>query len=115
MCRLEQSATILELPKGFRLRIQSHGTARVPVTVEINLREGGTLEGCEPAAKSTGAWMLPSGHAIYRAGSHGIRFGPGRREHTYLQVRGAAQKLEGPSVYITGSTPFDHTLEFEWV
>ena len=28
-------------------------------------------------------------------------------------MRGAEPKLPGPSVYITGYTPFDHTLRFE--
>ena len=115
VCRLEQSATITERAGGFQLRIQSRGYARVPVAIEINLREGGKLEGCEPSGKLAGAWMLASGHATYRAGGSGIRFGPGLREHTYLEVRGAERKLPGMSVYLTGTTPLDHTLEFEWV
>jgi hypothetical protein len=115
VCHIEQSATITEKQGGFRLRIQARGYARVPVAIEINLREGGKLEGCEPSGKLAGAWMLPSGYATYRVGANGIRFGPGRREHTYLEVRGGEHKLPGLSVYLTGAAPLDHTLEFEWV
>jgi hypothetical protein len=28
-------------------------------------------------------------------------------------VRGALPVLEGPSLWVTGNTPFDHTIEFE--
>jgi hypothetical protein len=28
-------------------------------------------------------------------------------------VRGAQPKMPGASVYVTGFTPFDHTLDFE--
>jgi hypothetical protein len=111
--RLEQSVTIAETRKGFRLRLRSHGAKDVPLAVEINFREGGKFEGIEPAHKVTDGWILPSGHGVYRAGSDAIRFGPGLRANVYTQVRGAEPKLDGPSVYLTAVTPFDHTLEFE--
>jgi len=113
VCRLEQSATVTETPGGFHLRIQAHGTKDVPLAVEINLGEEGKLEGCEPAPKVPDAWILSGRHATYRAGGHAIRFGPGAKAHAYTQVRGAEPKLPGPSVYLTGYTPFDHTIEFE--
>ncbi len=31
----------------------------------------------------------------------------------YTQVRGAEGKLPGPSVYLCGYAPFDHTIDFE--
>jgi hypothetical protein len=115
ICRLEQSATVTETPKGFRLRLQSNGTKDVPLAVEINFREGGKLEGVTPAHKVADGWLLSSGHATYKIGSDAIRFGPGFTEHSYTQVRGAEPKLTGPSVYITGLTPFDRTIEFECI
>ncbi len=112
--KLEQAATVTELKNGFRLRLQAHGTNDVPVAVEVNLREGGDLEGCVPAPRVKDAWLLPAGQASYRMGEDEIRFGPGLRAHSYTQVRMAEEKLPGPSVYLTAYTPFDHTLLFEW-
>jgi hypothetical protein len=113
ICRLQQSVTVTEVPKGFRLRLQSTGTNDVPLAVEINFREGGQLEGVTPAHKVPDGWLFSSGRATYRVGSDAIRFGPGFAEHSYTQVRGAEPKLAGPSVYITGLTPFDRTIDFE--
>ncbi len=113
-CKLEQAAAVTETATGFHVRIRARGTAGVPVAVEINLREGGTLEGCEPVPRVSDAWLLGSQQAVYRAGGDEIRFGPGLALHRYTQVRMAEPKLPGPSVYLTGYTPFDHTLEFKW-
>jgi hypothetical protein len=115
ICALEQEATVTESRGGFRVRVRARGTDNVPVAVEINLREGGTLEGCSPLAAAPDTWLLESGSAVYRAGRDAIRFGPGAAATRYVAVRGAEQKLAGPSVYLTGYTPFDHTLAFEWV
>ncbi len=114
VCHLEQSVFIKELDNGFSLRIQAKGTNDVPLAIEINLREGGKFDGCEPVPKVSDGWILPKGFAVYRAGADAIKFGPGAAPNQYTQVRGADAKLPGPSVYITGSTPFDHTLTFEW-
>lgn len=111
---LEQSAVISETRSGLRLRLRTHGARDVPVAVEINLAEGGALEGCVAAPQVKDAWILAEGEAVYRAGADTIRFGPGLRAHSYTQVRGAQSKLAGPSVYLCGYTPFDHTIEFDW-
>jgi hypothetical protein len=113
-CSLEQSATVTELKGGFQLRVQSRGTSGVPLAVEISFREGGTLEGCRPAPHAEGAWLLERNFGTYRAGGDAIRFGPGAAPHLLTQLRGAEPKLPGQSVYITGYTPFDHTIRFEW-
>ena len=110
-CVLEQIATVVQTPKGFRLRIQASGTEGVPVSIEINLRDGGKLEGVSSAAE--GSALLPGGFATYAGRENRIRFGPGLCEHSYTQVRGALPKLPGTSVYLTAFTPCDHTVEFE--
>lgn len=114
LCRLIQQAAVTERPGGFLLRVQVRGTDHVPVAIEINLREGGKLEGVEPAPGVADAWLPAGAWVTCRAGGDLLRFGPGLRQHAYTQVRGAEPKLPGPSVYLTGYTPLDHTIEFTW-
>jgi len=102
-CVLNQSAELTQVPAGYRLRIRAGGTDHVPVAIEINLREGGKLEGCDE--------ILASGYATYSTPNGALRFGPGIGQHRWTQLRGALPKLPGRSVYLTGFTPFDHTME----
>ncbi len=110
IARLEQTAEITERPDGFVIRLRATGTVGVPLAVEIAFREGGTLEGCEPIAGSPGTFLLRQGTGVYRRGRHTLRFGPGAAPHRYVQLRGAEPRLPGESVYVTGFTPFDHTI-----
>ncbi|MEZ5353645.1 MAG: hypothetical protein R2762_13485 [Bryobacteraceae bacterium] len=113
VCTQKRVAEITETSGGFRLRIRVDGTADVPVAVEISLDGEGKLTGAKPAGKPDKAWLLADGAtATWTAGGHSISFGPGRAETTYTQVRGAEPMLNGNSVYLTGYTPFDHTIEF---
>jgi hypothetical protein len=114
ICRLEQTATVREIRSGFELRVESRGTNGVPLAVEIAFREGGKLEGCRPAPRAESAWLLERDYGVYRVGGDAIRFGPGAAPHLLTQLRGAEPKLPGPCVYITGYTPFDHAIRFEW-
>jgi hypothetical protein len=113
VCRLEQAAFVEETTGGFALRVESHGTPGVPVAVEISLRPGGKLEGCRPAPRQPDGWILEKDFATYRVEGGAIRFGPGSAPHLETQLRGAEPKLPGVSVYITGYTPFTHTIRFE--
>ncbi len=114
VCRLEQTATVTEIKNGFELRVESRGTAGVPLAIEIAFREGGKLEGCRPAPHAESAWVLERDYGVYRVGGDAIRFGPGAAPHLLTQLRGAEPKLPGPCVYVTGYTPFDHAIRFEW-
>jgi len=114
MCRLHYQTTVTEESEGFRARFQAHGTADVPVAIEVNLAGDGTLEGCQRLDRVPDAWLLAGPHASWRVGGDQIRFGPGKAEHRYTQVRGAEPKLPGVSVYLTGFTPFDHEVLFSW-
>jgi hypothetical protein len=114
VCKLEQVATVTEQKNGFELRLQSSGTAGVPLAVEIGLREGGELEGCRPAPHVADGWILEKDFATYRVGRDTVRFGPGAAGHLLTQLRGAEAKLPGQSVYITGYTPFEQTIRFEF-
>jgi hypothetical protein len=115
VCRMRYRASITEAAGGFDLRVQADGTNDVPLAIEIALRAGGELQGCQPAPEAgSEAFLLARGEAEYRQGGHRIRFGPGLGQHKYTQVRGAQAKLPGPSVYICGYTPTDHTVKFRW-
>lgn len=107
-----QSSTveITERAGKFALAISIRGTDRVPVAVELAFRDGGTLQGVEPIAGSSAAFLLREGRGRYALGGDVIEFGPGRAEHAYVQVRGALPKWEGQSVYVTGFTPFEISL-----
>ncbi len=113
LCEFRYGVTIRETPKGIKLRVTADGTRDVPVAIEVNLKPGGRLEGCSAAPDAPDAHILADGYATYSAGGDSIRFGPGRAEHRYTQVRGAQPKLPGPSVYLCGYAPFEHSLEFE--
>jgi hypothetical protein len=108
LCRLTQSASIVETKTGVRLRLRAEGTPNVPVAVEIGFREGGKLEGC---TEVNGSWILAEGYGTYRVGNDVVRFGPGLREHSYAQVRGAEPPLPGTRAYLCGYTPFDREIE----
>lgn len=115
ICHLDTVAELTETPNGFRLRIKATGTDEVPLTVEINLRAGGTLEGAEKHPTVKDAWVLRRGHATYTKGKDKLRIGPGNSPHTYVEVRGALPKLEGTCLYVTAITPVDQVIEFERV
>jgi hypothetical protein len=108
VCMLSQSALVTPTANGLKLRLRSEGTPNVPLAVEIALREGGKLEGCEETPQG---WLLRQGYATYRVGGDTVRFGPGKGDHRYTQVRGALPAAPGTRVYICGVTPFDHELE----
>ena len=119
ICTMEQSVTVKEKAGGFDLRIQSRGATQgkqlgVPLAIEINLREGGRLEGCRPAPHVEDAWILESGYAKYTVGEQTLRIGPGAPGHLLTQLRGAEARLPGVSVYLTGYTPFDQTVSLEF-
>lgn len=113
---LHQIASLQEMDRGFRLRIQAYGTDQVPLAVEVGIRqrEGLRIDGVLRAPGVVDGYILAGGYATASFGKHAIRFGPGQKRHAYTQVRGAEPKLaDGASIYITGYTPFDHTLEFQ--
>ena len=54
---------------------------------------------------------LEEGIGEYIHGNDTIRFGPGVIKHKWAEIRGMLPKRDGESVYLTGYTPFKHTLE----
>ncbi|MCC6539782.1 MAG: hypothetical protein IT162_19695 [Bryobacterales bacterium] len=115
---MRYDAELRETPAGFRLRVRAAGTREVPVAIELNLggRDGRLEGGALPVAGLADAYVLgPEAEAVWRVGADTVRMGPGRAvEHQYVEIRGAEAKLPGPTVYITGFTPFDHTIDITW-
>lgn len=109
-CAMVYEAHIRQISGGFEIRVSASGTGNVPLAVEISLQSGAEIEGVVPAPNAAGAFLLREGYATCRAGEDVIRIGPGKAEHGYTQVRGAAGKLPGDSIYFTGLTPFEHTF-----
>ena len=117
VCQLTQSAMIQERDWGIELVIEAKGTDEVPTLIELNFREGGQFEGqglvaIEGAPESR---YLAKGTAAYTVGQDRLRIGPGLHEHRWIDVRGAEPRLPGPSLLLTGFTPFRQILRIEWI
>jgi len=108
--KLLTEVRIREAGQGFQVDISVLGTDRVPVAIELAFRQGGTLENVQAVANTEDAYLLEDGFGTFQSGKQKIRFGPGRTEHTWTQLRGALDKLAAQSVYLTGFTPFEHQL-----
>jgi hypothetical protein len=101
---------IREAAGAFEIDVDVAGTDRVPLAIELGFRRGGALAGVEPLPGAPDAFLLREGAGAYRVGGETIRFGPGRAEHTWTDLRGALPRLDALSVYVTGFTPFRTTL-----
>jgi len=116
VCKLNYRVTVTETKDGCRLRIEANGTDEVPLSVELNLREGVAVNGAEKLAQPKDVWVTKTGgFAELSAGGAQVRIGPGLGEHRYVAVRGGRPPLDGPSLFVTGFTPFDHTIELKAV
>jgi hypothetical protein len=96
----------------FELSFELHGTKNVPLAIEFSFRKGGKVSGAEKLPDTNGAFLLKEGLASYNIGNDNIEFGPGKAEHSWITIRGGLPKPDGESVYITGFTPFKHSMKF---
>lgn len=108
---LESVITVTENQGRFELAIEVSGTDNVPVAVELAFRHGGELRGVEAVPGVKDAFLLRDGFGEYAAENEVIKFGPGKVEHVYTDIRGGVPKWDGKSVYLTGFTPFRTTLQ----
>lgn len=77
----------------------------------------GTLHGAEARAGEPGTYFLKSGTGTYQVGQDTIEFGPGNLGPTRVTMAGedyswrnGQLRTEAVRVYVTGVTPFKHTL-----
>lgn len=107
----QATVTIVDQISHFEIEFKAGGTDNVPVAIEIGFRKGGQLVGAEPTGHTADAWLFEGKELLYRAEGQTIRISPGQAQHKWTQLRGALPKLEADSVYITGFTPFHHTIK----
>lgn len=93
------------------IEIVIDGTDYVPVSLEMSFRKVGELTGVVPDKNNEGIFFLEKGIGEYRNGRDVIKFGHGAITHKWAQMRGMLPKQDGNSVYLTGYTPFKHTIE----
>ena len=107
---LRSVVEVRETAGGFTLDFAISGTDEVPLAIELGFRPGGQLSGVEEVPGIPMAYYLKAGEGRYRFEDHVIEFGPGLHAHGWTQIRGAKDKMEAMSVYLTGFTPFQFRL-----
>lgn len=108
---LNQTISITEADGKVTMDIAVDGTAHVPLAMEMSFRDGGELTGIIPDEFVEHSYFLENGTGTYTLGDDAITFGPGIAEHYWSQTHWSLPKQEGKSVYITGFTPFTHTIQ----
>ena len=107
----ETTVIVSESNNGISVDISLDGTEGVPVTLELIFRKGGTITGAEAVPNKPDTWLLKNGTGSFTVGKDTIQFGPGKALHKWLVLRGALPQMDAPTVYITGFTPFKHTIQ----
>ncbi len=109
--QLTSMVRVRETENGLACDIEISGTAGVPVSVELIFREGGAFKNVVPVTSDQGTYLLKTSETgTYTLQNDTLIFGPGRAEHKGIQLRGALPRMSAPTVYLTGFTPFKHTL-----
>ncbi len=107
--KLNTVITIKETNNGLEVDIDITGTDHVPVSLELVFRPGGKFSGLEEVIPNQ-TYVLRGKEGKYSVDNQSISFGPGKAEHRRYNLRGGLPAFNAPSAYITGSTPFKHTL-----
>ncbi|WP_114750714.1 hypothetical protein [Pleomorphovibrio marinus] len=111
--KLHTNVRIKEITGGFEMEIDIAGTDHVPVALELIFREGGELKGVQPYQDLPETYFLSGEEGIYEREGEKILFGPGRQEHTWVAIRGALPKMNAPTVFLTGFTPFHQKIQLK--
>ena len=116
---LEYKVVFEEINGEKVLNFDVRGTDGVPVVIELTFAKGGKLMGCESIAGSEENFSIKEKEASYEFEGNKITFGPGEFAHqTINHMEGemysthfGSLRSNGMHVYITGRTPFIHTLK----
>ena len=109
--QLETIIKIKEVSGGIEVDFDMKGTDRVPVSLELIFRGDGKFTGVEQSEREPSSYLFGEKQGSYTTGKDTIQFGPGKLEHKGLHLRGGLPADTGsPSVYLTGFTPFKHTI-----
>jgi len=124
---------IREKDGAFTLDFDISGYEGVPVTIELCFRRGGQLHGVmltsddnntgwtgRPIKEDPESYRMDENWGSYTVDDNKIEFGPGIYEHNRLGMEGeqfsvynGELKADGLRVYLTGTTPFKHTLKIK--
>lgn len=115
---LQTKVALTETNGTAALQFDITGQPGVEVTIELNFRIGGKLSGA--AKGENDKYFLEDGTGKYEMDGDTISFGPGIAKHrnvTGLEgerytTHFGSLRTEGTHVYLTGITPFTHTLQF---
>lgn len=107
--KLNTVITIKETKNGLEVDIDISGTDHVPVSLELVFRPGGVFTGLDEIVPNQ-TYVLKEKEGKYSVNNQSISFGPGKAEHKRYNLRGGLPAFNAPSAYITGTTPFKHTL-----
>lgn len=115
---LETKITLHENQGRSALNFSLRGAAGIAVVIELCFQEGGVLSGVTQGAD--GHMFLVGGKGRYTSGEDWIEFGPGGGAPARIRDLAGERysnhfgNLETPGmhVYLTGATPFSHTLTF---
>ncbi|WP_234364141.1 hypothetical protein [Lunatibacter salilacus] len=117
---LDTEISITEDKGKVTLGFEVNGLEGVEVTIEFCFDEAGTLLGTIPASIGDDNYFLPTGSGSFECGGDTIHFGPGAKLHERIvrlegeqySVHFGTLRTKGKHVYLTGITPFVHTLTF---
>jgi hypothetical protein len=119
--KLETTVTLAENNGRNELNFMVTGMAGINVTIELCFKEGGQLSGVTDINDPNDNHFLEKGNsARYEYKGDVIDFGPGaladknitRLEGERYSTHFGSLRTEGMHVYLTGTTPFKHTLSF---
>ena len=116
---VKKQVTVIEITENngaLSLDFKVDGPPNVEVTIEMCFKEGSSIIGAVLDEKKN--YFLKSGTGELSVGEDSIQFGPGKFEHLNIENLDSEEytyhqgslRTNGEHVYITGFTPFRHTM-----